>query len=102
MIIDSNNVNSSTTTGTRTRSTAEASNSSKNTAPAKPAGTEKDSVSLSSKAQTMGRLEAKIADTPDVDEAKVATIKAAISEGRYQVDSQTIAERMLAQDSWLG
>lgn len=102
MIIDSNNVNSSTTAGTRTRSTAETGNNSKAAAANKPAETEKDSVSLSSKAQTMGRLEAKMADTPEVDEAKVAAIKAAISEGRYQVDSQTVAERMLAQDSWLG
>lgn len=34
----------------------------------------------------------------DVDEAKVAAVRQAIAEGRYSIDSDAIAERMLAQD----
>lgn len=103
MIIDSNNhVNSSTTTGSKARQVAEPKDAAAKRAPAQPAPADKDSVSLSAKAQTMGRLEAQIANAPDVDEDKVAAVKAAISEGRYHVDSRTIAERMLKQDSLLG
>jgi negative regulator of flagellin synthesis FlgM len=104
MIIDSNSnsVNSSSTSSMRSKS-AQATADNKNAAPAAPAAkTASDSVSLSNKAQAMGRLEAQIASAPDVDEAKVAAVKAAIAEGRYQVDSQTVAERMLAEDSLLG
>lgn len=63
---------------------------------AKPAAG--DNVSLSSQAQALGRLEQAVQKSSDVDEAKVAAIRQAIAEGRYQVDSNKIAERMLAQD----
>lgn len=57
-----------------------------------------DSVSLSPQAQAMGRLESAIHSAPDVDEAKVAEMRQAIAEGRYSVDSQALAGKMLAQD----
>ena len=62
---------------------------------AKPAG---DNVSLSNEAQALGRLEQVMQKSPEVDEAKVAAIKQALAEGRYEVSSEKIAERMLAQD----
>ena len=105
MIIDQNSsVSTSTATSARTRPGDAAKTGAADTrgnseaVGKKPVG---DSVSLSDKAQAMGRLEAKIADSPDVDEAKVAAVKTAIAEGRYQVDSQTVADRMLKQDSSL-
>ena len=39
-----------------------------------------------------------VAGGPPVDSAKVAAIRAAIAEGRYPVDPEKIAERMLALD----
>lgn len=63
-----------------------------------PAG---DNVSLSSQAQTLGRLEQAVKSSGDVDEAKVAAVRQAIAEGRYSIDSEKIAERMLAQDGLL-
>ncbi|MCR6653720.1 MAG: flagellar biosynthesis anti-sigma factor FlgM [Cellvibrionaceae bacterium] len=60
-----------------------------------------DNVSLSSQAQTLGRLETAVKQSGDVDEAKVAAIRQAIAEGRYSIDSDAIAERMLAQDGLL-
>ena len=38
------------------------------------------------------------AEGPPVDSAKVAQIRAAIAEGRYPVDANRIAERMIALD----
>jgi len=39
-----------------------------------------------------------VAGGPPVDSAKVARIRAAIAEGRYPVDADRIAERMIALD----
>ena len=57
-----------------------------------------DSVSLSTTGQNMAKLEAAVAQTPAVDEAKVAQVKAAITSGQYKVDADSIADKMLAQD----
>ena len=49
-----------------------------------------------------GAIESSIADLasagPPVDSEKVAAIRAAIAEGRYPVDPELIAERMIALD----
>jgi negative regulator of flagellin synthesis FlgM len=49
-----------------------------------------------------GRIESAVHDLvaggPPVDSARVATIRSAIAEGRYPVDADRIAERMLALD----
>ena len=39
-----------------------------------------------------------VSSGPPVDSAKVAEIRAAIAEGRYPVDANKIAERMIALD----
>jgi len=39
-----------------------------------------------------------VAEGPPIDSAKVDAIRAAISEGRYPVDADKIAERMIALD----
>lgn len=58
----------------------------------------KDSVSLSSEAQSLARLEAALKDSPDIDHDKVERIKQALTEGRYSVDSHSIAEKMLDRE----
>ena len=39
-----------------------------------------------------------VAGGPPVDTARIATIRSAIAEGRYPVDADRIAERMIALD----
>lgn len=63
------------------------------------AATSSDSVSLSHQAQTMARLESAVNAQADVDESKVDRIKQAIADGSYRVDSKTLAENILRQDS---
>lgn len=63
-----------------------------------PAG---DNVSLSDEGQTLAKLEAKLADMPDVDEAKVAEIRAKLANGSYQIDPGAIAEKLLNHDDLL-
>ena len=59
-----------------------------------------DSVSLSPTAQSIAKIEANLAQTPDIDTAKVAKIKTELETGAYQIDDNTIAEKILSEDSY--
>ncbi len=58
-------------------------------------------VVLSKEAQSMGRLQDKISSLPEVNSERVAEIRQAISEGRFQINAERIAENMLNQDDLL-
>lgn len=105
MVIDTNNINSNSASGTRSRTTAPVTpNSTKTPTPAPAeaaASSSKDNVVLSSEAQNMVRLQAKISSLPDVNLDRVAAIKLAIAEGRFEINPERIAENMLKQDELL-
>jgi negative regulator of flagellin synthesis FlgM len=65
------------------------------------ASTEK-SVQLSSQAQAIEKLEAKILSSDGVDRAKVDDIKQQIADGSYEINSGSIADKILAQETLLG
>lgn len=65
-------------------------------------GGTRDSVELSAQGQSMSRLEERVGQLPDVDSERVANIKQAILEGRFEVDAERVAERLLNQDELLG
>ena len=64
--------------------------------------TSEDRVALSSRGQSLNRLEENLANTPDVDTARVDSIKQAIAEGRFEVDAERIAQNILNQEDLLG
>lgn len=106
MIIDTNSLNSTSANSTRNRNTVGASQSDgKSQAPAAPAPASlasKDHVVLSPEAQNLVKLQAKVANSPDVNLDRVAAIKLAIAEGRFEINPERIAENMLNQDALLG
>ena len=105
MVIDTNNINSSGASSTRSRSSAPVAPSSTKTqtTPVETAApSTKDNVVLSSEAQNLVRLQAKISSLPDVNLDRVAAIKQAIAEGRFEINPERIAENMLKQDELLG
>ncbi|WP_201091106.1 flagellar biosynthesis anti-sigma factor FlgM [Thiocystis minor] len=53
-----------------------------------------ESVTLTQTARTMSAARENASDVP-FNEAKVAEIKGAIAEGRYSIDNQRLADRML-------
>lgn len=55
-----------------------------------------DAVSISSQAADLQSLEASIKSLPDTDVSRVAALKDQISNGSYVVDSQRVADKMLA------
>ena len=54
-----------------------------------------DKVTFTSAAAEMLKLEETLASIPDVDNDRVATIKASIAEGSYQVDAEKIVSNLL-------
>jgi len=60
-----------------------------------------DTVSLTNTAARMRSLENTVASMPVVDSQRVAEIKQAITEGRYQINPERIAEKMLdMEQAW--
>jgi len=58
-----------------------------------------DSVQLSDESQLLSRLHAEIKHMPEIDEAKVAELKAKIEAGEYGPDAQSIAAKILGIES---
>jgi negative regulator of flagellin synthesis FlgM len=108
MVIDTNNINSSGGANRSRSSTPVVAAPSTKTpsAPTSPVETaekgSKDNVVLSSEAQNLVRLQAKINSLPDVNMDRVAAIKQAIAEGRFEINPERIAENILKQDELLG
>jgi len=63
------------------------------TTPGAPESAQKseDSVKLSNQVQSLQSLEGKIKDMPEVDQARVDSIKSAIANGEYQIDYERLA-----------
>ena len=69
--------------------------------PAKQSGS-KDTFELSETAQALKKADAIIANSPDVDVDRVASLKAAIADGSYEIDYNSVAEKLLGFESQLG
>ena len=59
--------------------------------------TQADRVQISDRAREMQAARQAVAQMPDVDEDKVARIKAQIQNGTYKVDGRKVADNMLAE-----
>jgi negative regulator of flagellin synthesis FlgM len=62
-------------------------------AAARPAS---DRVAITSLSSQLQALESRLADVSVVDVARVDAIKQAISEGRFKVDNEVVADRLIA------
>jgi negative regulator of flagellin synthesis FlgM len=60
-----------------------------------------DSVHVSSTARSMTALSQAVADTPEVNMARVSSIEQAIATGSYRVNPERIADSMLRLDQEL-
>lgn len=60
--------------------------------PAKPSG---EQVELSSLAARMQEVEAALANVPVADSGRIAEIKQAMAEGRFQVDASKVADGLI-------
>jgi len=69
----------------------------KTTGPQTPATTSpaRDKVEITSLSSQLAQLEKMLNDVGVVDTARVEAIKQAISEGRFQIDSEVVADKLL-------
>lgn len=105
MVIDpGSNVNShSTSAGKARQQNATKSDEQGLASPStKQQPAESDSVSLSSASLSIAKIESKIAQTSDIDTAKVDRIKTSVDSGNYQIDSGAIANTLLQEEQQLG
>jgi negative regulator of flagellin synthesis FlgM len=54
-----------------------------------------DTVTLTSSARTLQKIEEAVAKTPVVNAAKVAAVKQAINAGTYQIEGRRVADKLL-------
>jgi negative regulator of flagellin synthesis FlgM len=60
-----------------------------------------DQLTLTSSARSLQKIEDAIAQTPVVNSSKVAAVKQSISSGTYQVNSASVANKLLQFESGL-
>jgi negative regulator of flagellin synthesis FlgM len=102
MVIDPNNIANTGNASTQSKAAnAGAASGIKKSVSNTPntAADAKDSVSLSQQGQSLGKVESAIAASPEVDQAKVDAIRTAIQSGQYRIDAESIADKMLSQDT---
>lgn len=64
----------------------------------KSAPTRGENVSLSAQAKNLKSLEQQIKEQPDIDDARVESIKAALQDGSFKIDAEKLAQKMLDFD----
>ena len=57
-----------------------------------------ENLNLSRQAREMKDLEQKLGEFPEMDDAKVEEIRAALADGSYKVDAEKLAQKMLDMD----
>jgi negative regulator of flagellin synthesis FlgM len=70
-------------------------------APASSTAQTGDQVTLTASARSLQKLSDAIAQTPVVNSAKVSSIKQALANGTYQVDSARVADKMIQFENGL-
>ena len=85
-------LNPPSTASTRTTGPSSVAGASK---PSAADSVSKDTVTFTSNVDAMLKLEEKLASIPDVDNARVESIRASIAEGSYRIDTGKIVDNLL-------
>jgi negative regulator of flagellin synthesis FlgM len=80
-------------TGSVSRGTARASNGGAPTA--NTANSDADTVQIDPRASLLAAAESSLGTVPTVDTARVEAVKQAIAQGRFSINSEVIADRLL-------
>lgn len=62
-------------------------------------GNSTDTVNISASAADLQAMEARLAELPEVDSGRVEALRTQIANGEYNIDSQRVADRILAFES---
>ena len=67
-----------------------------------PSRASSDDVKLTDTAIRMQKLEAQLAETPEVDQSRVDAVKEKLQSGSYSMDPQRVADRLMQIERDLG
>jgi negative regulator of flagellin synthesis FlgM len=99
MNIDINQISSNRPDGPKRQDNSKAASASTENVESKTSAPQdlgnKDSVSLSSTAQNLAKIETELKSLPEINQSKVDEIKSQIQNNTYQIDSQNLAQKML-------
>jgi negative regulator of flagellin synthesis FlgM len=92
------------TASTRRSDAAKAANSQEQSSTVAPdqSAAAGDTVRITQSGLLMSKLEEIVQRTPVVDQDRVAAIKEALASGKYELDDQRVADRMLRLERELG
>ena len=85
-------VNELKTQGNQQKNLAEKSESKETLANSEKPG---ESLQLSSEAKDIRKIEQNLAQLPEVNQDRVEELKQAINNGKYEIDSRNVAEKLL-------
>jgi len=88
-------------TQSRARAT-DATQRSKTAESGKQATAARDSVQLTDTATNLKRIEAKLADVPEIDQSRVDEIRQRLQANTYEVDAEQLAQKILQLDQDFG
>lgn len=92
----SNPIQNSEVKGAKAAGKAQASKASDKAAPSKePRDTSAVKAEVSDRAREMATAKTAATNAPDVREEKIAALKARIAAGKYNVDNQAVADRLV-------
>lgn len=91
-------VNTPRTTADKSSGSAKAQPAASDQAQRQAPAARGESVSLSNQAKNLKQVEQKLADLPEVDDDRVAKIRAALEDGTYKIDAEKLAQKMLEMD----
>lgn len=83
------------------RNTPAAAQNSATAASTANAPQQTDAVSLTETASAVRQAERALADEPAVDAARVEQLRAAVTDGSFQIDAQRVADKMINLESAL-
>ncbi|WP_440871234.1 flagellar biosynthesis anti-sigma factor FlgM [Vibrio diabolicus] len=89
------NIRSGQMMTTTSRAPARNDSNATSTTESKKAPAQQDAVSLSQQSKAVSKLQKDMAASPAYDNAKVAAIKEAITNGSYKVDPEKLADNMI-------
>lgn len=97
-------VNNSTNSSVVTALSGAAAKLEKTIAPVTPppAAGNRDVVELTGLGSQLQELTQAVADVPEVDKARVAQVRQALTDGSYQVEPEAVADKLLAMENLLG
>lgn len=88
-------LNSNQSSSVKSRNEAKQSDASEN------ATTQSDRVTLTNTASRLKDIEQQLSSASSIDNARVAEVQSAISNGEYKVDTDRVADKMLAFEDFM-